>query len=125
MKFAALGCLDEQKLESMPPTERDAKLEACVAYEAELRNSGHCPGGGVALKSVRTAKTLRLTGGKVVVSDGPFSETKEVLGGFWLLEARNIEHAIELMSKHPGLHFGGPFEIRPVDEEFTARCHGG
>ena len=125
MKFAALGCLDEQKLESMPTTERDAKLEECVAYEAVLRKSGHCPGGGVALKGVRTAKTLRLTGGKVVVSDGPFIETKEVLGGFWLLDARDMEHAIELMSKHPGLQFGGPFEIRPVDEEFTARCQGG
>jgi hypothetical protein len=50
MKFAALGCLDEQKLESMPAEERDAKLEECLAYEAELRKSGHCPGGGVALE---------------------------------------------------------------------------
>ena len=125
MKFAVLGCLDEQKLDSMPKAELDAKLEECVAYEAVLRKNGHCPRGGVALKGVRTARTLRLIDGKVVVTDGPFVETKEVLGGFWLLEARDIEHAIELMSKHPGVQLGVPFEIRPVDEEFTARCQGG
>jgi hypothetical protein len=54
-----------------------------------------------------------------MITDGPFAETKEVLGGFFVFEARDMNHAIELMSKHPGVRFG-PFEIRPVDEQISA-----
>lgn len=61
------------------------------------------------------AVTLRGSGGNVEVTDGPFAETKEVLGGILLLEARDLNHAIALMSKHPGVQMG-PFEIRPADE---------
>jgi hypothetical protein len=67
-------------------------------------------------KSVRTAKTLRWKNGRVMVTDGPYAETKEQLGGLGVLEARDMTRAIELMSKHPGVRFG-PFEIRPADEE--------
>jgi hypothetical protein len=59
--------------------------------------------------------------GKVLLTDGPYAETNEQLGGLGVLEARDMNHAIELMSKHPGVRLGGPFEIRPVDEEFNAR----
>ena len=60
--------------------------------------------------------TLRCSGGKVVTTDGPYAETKEQLGGILLLEARDLNHAIQLMSNHPGVRLGGPFEIRPSEE---------
>jgi hypothetical protein len=56
----------------------------------------------------------------VVVTDGPYAETKEQLGGILIIEARDMKHAIELMSKHPGVRLGGPFEIRPAAEEIDA-----
>jgi hypothetical protein len=64
---------------------------------------------------------VRLQGGKVFVTDGPFAETKEQLGGLSVLGLKDMNHAIELMSKHPGLRFGISIEIRPVDEEINAR----
>src|SRR5262249_38835776 len=78
---------------------------------------------GEALQSARNAVTLRWQNGKVSVIDGPYAETKEVLGGILVLEARDLSHAIQLMSKHPGVRLGGPFEIRPLDEELTARVN--
>ena len=77
-----------------------------------LRNNGHFAA-GEALQSGSTAVTLRRKNGKTVVSDGPYAETKEILGGILVLEARDMDHAIELMSKHPGVKVG-PFEIRPA-----------
>jgi hypothetical protein len=71
------------------------------------------------LQSVRYATTLRHHQGTVAVTDGPYAETKEQLGGFLILEVRDLNHAIQLMSNHPGVRFG-PFEIRPVDEEINA-----
>jgi hypothetical protein len=119
MKFICLGYADEKKWEALSKSERDALMEECLAYDDVLRREGHCLDGGGALQSVQTAKTLRWKDGSAMVTDGPYAETKEQLGGFGVFEARDIDHAIELMSKHPGLRFG-PFEIRPVDEEITA-----
>jgi hypothetical protein len=77
-----------------------------------LRKNGHFAG-GEALQSPRNAATLRWQGGKVSITDGPYAETKEQLGGILVLEATDLNHAIQLMSKHPGVK-AGPFEIRPV-----------
>ena len=75
--------------------------------------------GGEALQEAKTAVTLRYGSSGVDVSDGPYAETKEYLGGILILEARDLNHAIALMSKHPGVRFG-PFEIRPADETIHA-----
>jgi hypothetical protein len=115
MKFICLGYSEEKKWDALSQSERDALIEECFAYDDVLRKSGHFVG-GEALQSVRTAKTLQWKDGKVLVTDGPFAETKEQLGGLFVLEARDMNHAIELMSKHPGVRLGGPFEIRPVEE---------
>jgi hypothetical protein len=112
MKYVCLGYMDESKWESTSETERNAFIDACFTYDDELRNGGHFAG-GEALDSARNATTLRFTNGKVTVTDGPFTETKEQLGGILILEARDLNHAIQLMSKHPGVR-GGPFEIRPI-----------
>jgi hypothetical protein len=117
MKYICLGYMEEKKWETMSESERNAFMDECFAYDNELRKNGHFVG-GEALQSAQNAITLRWRSGKVAVTDGPFAETKEQLGGLLVLEARDLNHAIQLMSKHPGVR-GGPFEIRPV-EDLTA-----
>jgi hypothetical protein len=87
-------------------------MEECFAYDDVLRENGHFAG-GEALQNAASAATLRWKDGKVVVTDGPYAETKEQLGGILILEARDLAHAIELMSRHSGVK-NGPFEIRPA-----------
>lgn len=89
-------------------------MEACFEYDDVLRRGGHFTG-GEALGPANSAVSLQVKNGAVEVTDGPFAETKEVLGGILLLEARDLNHAISLMSRHPGVA-NGPFEIRPADE---------
>lgn len=105
----------------MSKPQQKAVIDECFTYDNELLQKGHWLDGGQALQGVRTAKTLRWKNGNVVVTDGPFAETKEQLGGIGVLEARDMDHAVELMSKHPGVRIG-PFEIRPIDGELTERC---
>ena len=112
MRFMCLGYIEPGKLESMPANERERLIDACFAYDDLLRSNGHFVGGD-GLQPAATAATLRFRGGKVVVTDGPYAETKEQIGGILILEARDRAHAIELMSNHPGVQLG-PFEIRPL-----------
>lgn len=118
MKFMCLGFIEESKWESLPEEEGQRLMNECLDYDDELRRGGHFLG-GEALKSAREAVTLRFKNGSVDVTDGPYAETKEMLGGILLLEARDLNHAISLMSKHPGVRVG-PFEIRPADEKINA-----
>jgi hypothetical protein len=115
MKYVCLGFYDEAKLAATPEEERQKKFAECFAYDDELRRGGHWLG-GEALDSDRNAVTLRMKQGKVDVTDGPYAETKETLGGILLLEARDLNHAIALMSKHPAVGMGNIFEIRPANE---------
>ena len=115
MKFVCLGYLDETKWDAIPKSEQDAMMQECFAYDDLPRKNGHFVA-GEALQSARAAKTLRWKGGKVLVTDGPFAETREQLGGLLVLAAKDMDHALELLSKHPGVRLGGPFEIRPVEE---------
>ncbi len=89
-------------------------MQECFAYDDELRRGGHFLGGEV-LDTARHAVMLRTKNGELEITDGPYAETKEMLGGILLLEARDLNHAIALMSKHPGVKMG-PFEIRPANE---------
>lgn len=113
MKFVCLGYADLKKMQDYSPAEMSAMMEECFAYDDVLRRGGHFLG-GEALQWPELARTVRMREGQVVVTDGPYAETKEQLGGILLLEARDLEHAVALMSKHPGVKFG-PFEIRPAD----------
>jgi hypothetical protein len=119
MKYLCLGYIGEKTLEAMSDKEREAFIEECFAYDDVLRKGGHFLG-GEALQGSRSAATLRFQDGKVSVTDGPYAETKEQLGGILVLEANDLNHAIQLMSKHPGVR-KGPFEIRPAAEEINAR----
>lgn len=105
MKYLCLVYLDEKRLDELP--ERD-----CVEYDATLRQSGHCLA-SEALQSVQTATTVRIRSGKVSVTDGPFAETKEQLAGFYLVEARDLNEAIQIASRIPGVRVGS-IEVRPI-----------
>jgi hypothetical protein len=112
MKYICLGYIEPNKFESLSETDRNAMIDECFTYDDELRRNGHFAG-GEALQGPNTATTLWWRNGKVAVTDGPYAETKEQLGGILILEARDLNHAIQLMSKHPGVK-AGPFEIRPA-----------
>ncbi|MBM2854627.1 MAG: YCII-related protein [Steroidobacteraceae bacterium] len=119
MKFICLGYLDTGKWGTLSEDEQKAMVDACLAYDIELRKGGHFAG-GEALLGAETATTIRWNDGKVSVSDGPFAETKEMLGGILILEAADKDEAIRLMTRHPGIRMGS-FEIRPADEQFMAQ----
>jgi hypothetical protein len=112
MKYVCLGYIEAGKFENMPETERNSLVDACFAYDDVLRKNGHFTG-GEGLQPPTSAVTLRFQNGKVAVTDGPYAETKEQIGGILILEANDLNHAIQLMSKHPGVR-AGPFEIRPA-----------
>ena len=114
MKYICLGYIDPKKWETMSESERNAMMDECFAYDDVLRKNGHFVG-GEALQGPQNASTLRFQNGKVSVTDGPYAETKEQLGGILILEAKDLNHAIQLMSKHPGVK-AGPFEIRPAGD---------
>ncbi|GAA0363557.1 hypothetical protein GCM10009092_29960 [Bowmanella denitrificans] len=117
MKFICLGYLDESMWQDISDDEAAQLMEKCFEYDDVLRRGGHFLG-GEALASAGQAVTLRKQNGRIKATDGPYAETKEVLGGILLLEARDMQHAIELMSAHPGVGVG-PFEIRPADEQIN------
>ncbi|HLJ93573.1 MAG TPA: YciI family protein [Gemmataceae bacterium] len=118
MKFICLGFQDESSGTKMSQSERKFFMEQCFAYDAELRRGGHFLG-GEALQPARNAATVRCQSEKVMVTDGPYAETKEQLGGILFLEARDLDQAIQRMAQHPGVRTGG-FEIRPANEEINA-----
>lgn len=115
MKFICLGYADHRKLEAMSAAEMAEMMEECMAYDDVLRQGGHFVS-GEALQTADRAITLQHRDGKIVSTDGPYAETKEQLGGILILEAKDLEQAVQLMSQHPGIKIG-PFEIRPADEE--------
>ena len=116
MKYVCLGFFDEAAFAQIPQADAERMFEECFAYDDVLRRGGHFLG-GEALDSARNAVTVRMKDGEVQVTDGPFVETKETLGGILLLEARDLNHAIALMSKHPAMRmWQTTFEIRPANE---------
>ena len=112
MLFVCLGYHNELQSATQPVEVGQAMMDECFEYDDELRKNSHFAGGH-ALHPSGNATTLRWKDGKPLITDGPYAETKEQIGGILLLEARDLDHAIELMSKHPGIKVG-PFEIRPA-----------
>ena len=112
MKYICLGYLEPGKFEEMSESERHATFDECFEYNDHLRANGHLVA-EVALQPPETALTLYWKNGKVATTDGPYAETKEQLAGLLILEARDLNHAIQLISQHPGMKLGTN-EIRPV-----------
>jgi hypothetical protein len=119
MKYICLGYLAENMWDGWSEKEQKNFVDECMMYDKELRKNKNMIG-GEALQSVRTATTVRYKSGKPAITDGPFAETKEQLGGIMILEARDQNHAIQLMSNHPSTRMGGTWEIRPADEQINA-----
>lgn len=119
MKFICLGCLDKEAWGRLSADEQAALVLECTNFDRELAARGHFAG-GYALQDAAAATTVRWTGGKAAQVDGPFAETKEMLGGILVLEAKDHAEAVAIISRHPGIRMG-PFEVRPVDEAFMAQ----
>jgi hypothetical protein len=115
MKYLCLVYSEEKKLEGFSD-------EECVAYDEGLRQGGHCLA-SEALQPVATATTVRLRNGQLSVTDGPFAETKEQLAGFYLVEARDLNEAIQLASRIPPVRVGS-VEVRPIRELEGRRIPG-
>jgi hypothetical protein len=105
MKYLCLVYLEESRIHELPD-------EDCVAYDTAIRKSGHCLA-SEALQSVETATTVRVRNGRTAVTDGPFAETKEQLAGFYMIEAKDLNEAIQIASKIPPARIGS-IEVRPV-----------
>ena len=114
MRYLCLIYDEEKKFATMPKSESDAFMGEYFAYTEGIKKSGHYLG-GEALQPVHTATTLRIRKGKQSTTDGPFAETKEQLGGFYLIKARDLNDAIQAASKIPSARTG-TIEIRPVVE---------
>ncbi len=115
MKYICLGYYEPAKHAGMTEDERNAMFDECFEYDDHLRANGHWAS-GEALQSSETALTLYWRNGKVATTDGPYTETKEQLGGILVLEARDMNHAIQLMAQHPAVRYGSIFEIRPTGD---------
>ncbi len=112
MKYLCMVFCNEKKLKAMSESESQALGDENLGYDDILRKGGHFVV-AQALESVHAAKTVRLRGGKLAVTDGPFAETREQIGGFILIEAKDLNEAIQLASKIPSVRLGG-VEVRPV-----------
>jgi hypothetical protein len=109
VQYALLIYTKPGTVESLTPAERDALTTEYYALRDE-------PGiiGGAGLQPVTTATTIRLADGQPLVTDGPFADTKEVFGGYYVYEADNLDQAIEMASRIPALRIGGTIEVRPL-----------
>ncbi len=112
MKYLCLIHYAEDKLDSLPEAEREALYREAYAYYDQLLRSGHAIAGDP-LESVQTATTVRVTNGKTSITDGPYVETKEQLGGYILIEARDLDEALALAANIPPARLGG-VEVRPI-----------
>jgi hypothetical protein len=115
MRYLCLAYEEENKLNDLSRSEWDALRGETLSYLEELKSRGHIIT-AEALQSARTATTVRVRGGRVSLTDGPFAETKEHLGGFFLINARDLNEAIQVASKWPWARLGS-IEVRPIEEE--------
>lgn len=115
MKFLCFAHEEEQKLKQLSNAEWQALRRETLDYVEGLRNSGRLLA-TQALQSATTASIVRVRNGTLAVTDGPFAETKEQIGGFFLIEASNMQEAINVASKWPSASIGS-IEVRPIEEE--------
>lgn len=119
MRYLCLIYLEEAKLNALSESEYDALVADSLAYDDELRRSGHYVVSD-ALQTVESATTLRVRNGHLSITDGPFAETREQLGGFILIQARDLNEAIHVASRIPPGRLGS-IEVRPVLQSTSER----
>jgi hypothetical protein len=114
VKYLCLVYHEEAKIDGLPESEYDAIVNEVLDYREDLRQGGHYITSSP-LQSVQAATTIRVRNGAMSITDGPFAETKEQLGGFYLIEARDLNEAIRLASRMPPARIGS-IEVRPLKE---------
>ena len=114
MKYLCLIYDEEKKLQGMSKSEMDALMGEYFSFTTDIRKSGQFLGGND-LQPVANATTVRVRNGKLSTTDGPFAETKEQLGGYYLIEAKDLNEAIQVASRIPSAKLGA-IEVRPVQE---------
>jgi hypothetical protein len=114
MRYLCLIYDEEKKMGAMSKSESDAFMGEYFTFTDDIRKSGHYIG-GEALQPVQTATTIRVRNGKMSATDGPFAETKEQLGGYYLIEARDLNDALQVAAKIPSARLGS-VEVRPIME---------
>jgi hypothetical protein len=114
MKYLCLIYDEEKRFGAMAKSELDGLMKEYFTFTAAIRTSGHYLGGND-LEPVQAATTVRVRNGKVSTTDGPFAETKEQLGGYYLIEARDLNEAIQVASRIPSARLGS-IEVRPIRE---------
>jgi hypothetical protein len=117
MKYACLIYGDGNLVEPLPPSEMEKLTAEGVAFDEELRRTGHFID-AQALAPAQAAATIRRHDGNLSMTDGPFAETKEQLGGFFLIEARDLNEAVRIASRHPCMQWDA-IEVRPVRELYS------
>jgi len=123
MKFMFTIYHDEKALDAMPENEMQALVDGAIEYAEEIRRSGHYIASN-ALQRTGTARTIRVRGGKVSTTAGPFAETKEQLGGFFVVEAKDMDEACAIAARFPPARVG-VIEVRPVGELTHSRDRRG
>ena len=113
MRYMLLIYRDEEQWESSPLPERQEVFQEAVAYSEDLRRRGVYEG-GEPLELGNTATTVRMKDGKAVVTDGPFAETKETLGGYSIVDAKDLDEVLAIVRRHPLLKGGLSIEVRPI-----------
>ena len=112
MKYLCLAYADEKEMEAWSPSEANRHIDEALAYDGELRRKGHYVA-SEALEPVAMTTTLRRRNGKVTMTDGPFMETKEQITGFYLIEAKDLNEALQIAATFPCASVG-TIEVRPV-----------
>jgi hypothetical protein len=124
MQYMLMCCCDEKAWTQLPDSEKHRIMREYGTLIQSLVKSGQFRGGGQ-LRSTSSATTVRMKGGKLAFTDGPFAETKEQLGGYHLVECRNLDEALSIAARIPTLPAGGAIEVRPFESthenEFSAR----
>jgi hypothetical protein len=124
MQYLMMCCFDEGAWAKLPGPQRDSIMAAYGEFVRGLAESGHLLG-GAKLGPTSTATTVRVQGGKPVITDGPFAETKEQIGGYHVVECRDLDEAIALATRIPTLAAGGTVEVRPLESAEAPRAHRG
>ncbi|MGH7699120.1 MAG: YciI family protein [Gemmatimonadales bacterium] len=114
MRYLCLIFDDEKKWDALSKSEQDAGMAAYRDFTEAIKKSGQYIG-GEALQPVRTATVVRVRNGKLSATDGPYAETKEQLGGFYLINARDLDDAIQVAARIPSARWGS-IEVRPIQE---------
>ncbi|MES2562171.1 MAG: YciI family protein [Pseudomonadota bacterium] len=114
MKYLCMICADTV-MEMMPEADAAKHFEEYAQFTRDIKKSGHFLGAN-RLKPVDSATTVRVRNGKVTVTDGPFAETKEQFGGYYLIEAHDLDDAIQVAARIPGARYGS-VELRPIAED--------